>query len=98
MRIKSVTIKDFKRFTDLTVQGIPETARLIMLAVPMVLVSHHSLTRCTPGTDGHLGKARHGKPITMPKLAGLTMGAGTIVSRQCSFTTRGTIRQRSPCT
>ncbi len=34
MRIKSVTIKDFKRFTDLTVQGIPETARLIMLAGP----------------------------------------------------------------
>ncbi len=34
MRFKSVTIKDFKRFTDLTVQGIPETARLIMLAGP----------------------------------------------------------------
>ncbi len=34
MRIKSVTIKDFKRFTDLTVQGIPETVRLIMLAGP----------------------------------------------------------------
>lgn len=34
MRIKSVTIKDFKRFTDLTVRGIPETARLIMLAGP----------------------------------------------------------------
>ena len=34
VKIKSVTIKDFKRFTDLTVQGIPETARLIMLAGP----------------------------------------------------------------
>ena len=34
MRIKSATIKDFKRFTDLTVQGIPETARLIMLGGP----------------------------------------------------------------
>lgn len=34
MRIKGVTIKDFKRFTDLTVQGIPETTRLIMLAGP----------------------------------------------------------------
>ena len=34
MRFKSATIKDFKRFTDLTVQGIPETARLIMLAGP----------------------------------------------------------------
>ena len=34
MRLKSVTIKDFKRFTNLTVQGVPETARLIMLAGP----------------------------------------------------------------
>ena len=34
MKIKSVTIKDFRRFTDLTVQDIPETARLIMLAGP----------------------------------------------------------------
>ena len=34
MRLKSVRIKDFKRFTDLTVQSIPETARLIMLAGP----------------------------------------------------------------
>lgn len=34
MKLKKVTIKDFKRFTDLTVQGIPESARLIMLAGP----------------------------------------------------------------
>ena len=34
MRFKSATIKDFKRFTDLTAQGIPATARLIMLAGP----------------------------------------------------------------
>ena len=34
MRFKGVTIKEFKRFTNLTVQGIPETARLIMLAGP----------------------------------------------------------------
>ena len=34
MRFKSAIINDFKRFTDLTVQGIPETARLIMLAGP----------------------------------------------------------------
>ena len=34
MRFKSATIKDFKRFTNLTVQGVPETARLIMLAGP----------------------------------------------------------------
>ena len=34
MRFKSTTIKDFKRFTNLTVQGIPDSARLIMLAGP----------------------------------------------------------------
>ena len=34
MRFKSAIIKDFKRFTHLTIQGIPETARLIMLAGP----------------------------------------------------------------
>ena len=34
MRFKGATIKDYKRFTDLTVQGIPEAARLIMLAGP----------------------------------------------------------------
>ena len=34
MRFKSATINDFKRFTHLTVQGFPETARLIMLAGP----------------------------------------------------------------
>lgn len=34
MRFKSATIKEFRRFTDLTVQGIPNTVRLIMLAGP----------------------------------------------------------------
>ena len=34
MRFKGAVIKDFKRFTHLTIQGIPETARLIMLAGP----------------------------------------------------------------
>ena len=34
MRFKSAVIKDFKRFTNLTVQGVPESARLIMLAGP----------------------------------------------------------------
>ena len=34
MRLRSAIIKEFKRFTNLTVQGIPETARLIMLAGP----------------------------------------------------------------
>ena len=34
MKLKNVNIKNFKRFTNLTVQGIPETARLIILAGP----------------------------------------------------------------
>ena len=34
MKLKSAAIKDFKRFTSVTVQGIPETTRLIMLAGP----------------------------------------------------------------
>ena len=34
MKLKHVTIKNFKRFTDLVVQGIPETPRLIILAGP----------------------------------------------------------------
>lgn len=34
MRLKSVKVSDFKRFTDLTIQNIPESARLIMLAGP----------------------------------------------------------------
>ena len=34
MRFKGASIREFKRFTNLTVQNIPETARLIMLAGP----------------------------------------------------------------
>ncbi len=34
MKLKSATIKDFRRFTDLTIVGIPETVRLVMLAGP----------------------------------------------------------------
>ncbi len=34
MKLKSVSIKGFKRFTDLTVQDIPDSSRLIMLAGP----------------------------------------------------------------
>ncbi len=34
MRIKSINVKDFKRFTDLTVSGIPTETRLIVLAGP----------------------------------------------------------------
>ena len=34
MKLKKVQIKNFRRFTDLTVQSIPQTARLIILAGP----------------------------------------------------------------
>ena len=34
MRLKEITIRNFKRFTQLTIQKIPESARLIMLAGP----------------------------------------------------------------
>lgn len=34
MRLKSFKVKNFRRFTDLTVRGIPETARLIILVGP----------------------------------------------------------------
>ena len=34
VKFKSAVIEDFKRFTNLEIQGIPETARLIMLAGP----------------------------------------------------------------
>ena len=34
MKLDTVTLKNFRRFTHLTIQGIPETARLIMLAGP----------------------------------------------------------------
>lgn len=34
MKIKSIRIKKFKRFTDLTISNIPETARLILLVGP----------------------------------------------------------------
>jgi RecF/RecN/SMC N terminal domain len=34
MRLKSVSIKDFKRFTDLRIQALPESAKLIVLCGP----------------------------------------------------------------
>ena len=34
MKLNSINIKDFRRFTDLTVQKIPESAQLIILAGP----------------------------------------------------------------
>ena len=34
MKLKRVTIKSFRRFTDLAIQRISETSRLIMLAGP----------------------------------------------------------------
>ena len=34
MKFKSAKIKEFKRFTDLTIQGVPDTAGLIILAGP----------------------------------------------------------------
>ena len=34
MKIKSIKISEFRRFTDLTIEDIPETARILMLAGP----------------------------------------------------------------
>src|SRR5882724_10687893 len=31
MKVKSLQLKNFKRFTDLTLQGIPENAKLVLL-------------------------------------------------------------------
>ncbi len=34
VKIKSITVKDFRRFTDLTIVNVPVTARILMLAGP----------------------------------------------------------------
>ena len=34
MKIKSINLKDFKRFTDLTIDGLPETAKLVVMIGP----------------------------------------------------------------
>jgi predicted ATPase len=34
MKIKSIKLKDFKRFTDLTIEGLPETAQLVVMIGP----------------------------------------------------------------
>ena len=31
MRIQSIQLQNFKRFTDLKIEGIPETAKLVLL-------------------------------------------------------------------
>ena len=34
MRIKNISLKNYKRFTDLTIAGLPATARLVVLVEP----------------------------------------------------------------
>ena len=34
MKIKSIKLEDFKRFTDLTIEGLPETAKLVVMIGP----------------------------------------------------------------
>jgi len=34
MKVKKIQVRQFKRFTDLTIEGLPDTARLVMLAGP----------------------------------------------------------------
>ncbi|AYN86499.1 AAA family ATPase [Commensalibacter melissae] len=34
MKIKNVQIRNFKRFTDLKIEGIPETAKMVVLVGP----------------------------------------------------------------
>ncbi len=34
MKIKSIKLKNFKRFTDLTIEGLPETAKLVVMIGP----------------------------------------------------------------
>ncbi len=34
MKIKSIHLKDFKRFTDLTIEGLPETAKIVVMVGP----------------------------------------------------------------
>ena len=34
MKVKSIKLKDFKRFTDLTIEGLPETAKLVVMIGP----------------------------------------------------------------
>ena len=34
MKIKSIKLKDFKRFTDLTIENLPETAKLVVMIGP----------------------------------------------------------------
>ena len=68
MRLKTVKINKFKRFTDLTIQNIPETARLIMMAGPNGCGNLHFLTHYIPGIDGHPEKLSHGKKTITAKL------------------------------
>ena len=41
MRIKSIHLKNFKRFTDLLIKDIPKTAKLVVVVGPMVAATPH---------------------------------------------------------
>ena len=34
MRVKNIRLKDYKRFTDLTIANVPEAAKLVVLVGP----------------------------------------------------------------
>ena len=45
MRIKRVHLKNYKRFTELTIDDLPETTRLVVLVGPNGTANRRSSTR-----------------------------------------------------
>ncbi|CAI3929814.1 ATP-binding protein [Commensalibacter papalotli (ex Botero et al. 2024)] len=63
MKVKNVHIQNFKRFTDLTIEGIPETAKMVVLVGPngcgktSVFEAFNSLYKgfCAPKNGNYVG-------------------------------------------
>ncbi len=67
MIIKSLQLKNFKRFTDLTLQGIPDDAKLVLLIGSngsgkssvfdaLEVLNRTRLGKTTPSTDKYFSK------------------------------------------
>lgn len=95
MRIESVSIRNFKRFTDLTIIGLPDTARLVLIVGPngcgksslfdAFLAWYRDKARFGGVNDEPYFRKDREQPFALPRNVSLTLHGGAVPTKGCLY-------------
>ncbi|MFB3431216.1 MAG: AAA family ATPase [Phycisphaerales bacterium] len=95
MRIKNIRLKNFKRFSDLTIENVPETAKLVVVVGPngcgksslfdAMITWHHTVARMGQHADEAYYRKSKDEEFRLPKTVEIDLHNDETAAKGCLY-------------